>query len=124
MSTLSSEVHATSEPATARRHPRLKVVGGFEISIATATAWAERLSGRKLHPYSNLATVLKTISKRVQPYGASFLDVGEVVGVNCMIITRVAAFAGYKDMDPCLIPQFKESEREAAARKLLAEEGM
>jgi hypothetical protein len=40
-----------------------------------------------------------------------------------MIITRVTAFAGYKDMDPNLIPQFKESEREAAARKLLEEEG-
>jgi len=124
MSALSSEVYATSEPAPARRYPRSKVVGGFEISNATATAWAERLSGRKLDPYSNFGTILKTISKKVEPHGARFTDVGEEAGVNFMIITRVARFAGYKDMDPKLIPQFKENERETAARKLLEAEGM
>jgi hypothetical protein len=121
MSTLSSEVHATSERPPP---PRLKVVGGFEISIATATAWAERLTGIKLDPYSNLGTVLHTISAKVRPHGARFMDVGEELGVNCMIITRVAAFAGYQGMDPKLIPQFEENERETAARKLLEEEGV
>ncbi|KIL67781.1 hypothetical protein M378DRAFT_9059 [Amanita muscaria Koide BX008] len=35
-----------------------------------------------------------------------------------------ARFRGYKDMDPKLIPQFEEGEREAIARKLLKAEGI
>ena len=44
--------------------------------------------------------------------------------VSYMVITQSAWFKGYKDMDPSLIPQFEEGEREAVARKLLDEQGV
>ena len=53
-----------------------------------------------------------------RPYGIKFEDIGEV---DLMIITQSARFKGYKDMDPAIIPQFEEFEREAIARRLLNE---
>ena len=44
--------------------------------------------------------------------------------VSYMVITQSAWFNGYKDMDPSLIPQFEEGDREAVARKLLDEQGV
>jgi hypothetical protein len=114
----------TSEPAPARRYPRNKVVGGFPISTPVATAWASCLSGEELHPYHDSPSVLQAIHDKVRPHGASFIDVAEDASPTYMLVTQSARFKGYKDMDPKLIPQFKEGEREAIARKLLEEEGV
>lgn len=94
------------------------------ISTETATAWASRLSGRDLHPYHDSPSVSKIIFDKVRPYRANFQEVWEELGVNYMVITQSARFQGYKDMDPSLIPQFEEGEREAMARQLLEEEGV
>lgn len=106
-----------SEP----RHLRL---GGFLMNIETAAAWASRLTGGKLDPIRDSPTIHSVILERVKPYRVNFRPVGEVMDVSYMVITRSARFKGYKDMDPSLIPQFKEGEREAVGRKLLDEEGV
>lgn len=41
-----------------------------------------------------------------------------------MVVTQSAEFEGWKDMDPALIPQFKEGYREDIARQLLEEQGI
>ncbi|KAK2462755.1 hypothetical protein APHAL10511_005273 [Amanita phalloides] len=64
----------------------------------------------------------RVIFNKVRPYRANFRDVGEVAGIDYMVITQSAWFKGYKDMDPKLIPQFEEGEREAIARQLLEAE--
>lgn len=94
------------------------------MSRATATEWASRLSDRDLDPSRDAGIVMKTLRDRVRPYQANFGEVGEVRGVNYMVMTRSARFQGYKDMDPSLITQFEEGEQEAIARKLLEEEGV
>ena len=88
-----------------------------------ATAWPSRLVGEELHPYHDQPSVSMILSGKVRPYSADFVDVTETNEPAYMLITQSARFNGYKGMDPKLIPQFKESEREAFARKLLEEEG-
>ncbi|KAF8958812.1 hypothetical protein BDZ97DRAFT_1840808, partial [Flammula alnicola] len=41
-----------------------------------------------------------------------------------MVMTQSAPFSGWKGMDPELIPEFEEGEREAVARELLEMEGI
>ena len=106
-----------------QRNPRFSRIGGFVISPETAAAWASRLTGKELHPEYDYPSIWQSIFEKIRPYRIKFEDVGEVAGVDLMIITQSARFKGYKDMDPALIPQFKEGEREAIARKLLDEEG-
>ena len=53
---------------------------------------------------------------RQSSLGVNFRDVGQVAGIESMVINLSAWFKGYKDMDPKLIPQSKEGEREANAR--------
>jgi hypothetical protein len=119
----SSESKNTSRSDSAR-YPRRTRMAGFMMSTETATAWASRLSGRDLHPYYDSPSVWKIICDKVRPYRSNFGEVGEVSGVNYMVITQSARFQGYKDMEPSLIPLFAEGEREAIARKLLEEEGV
>ncbi|KAF8509176.1 hypothetical protein BU17DRAFT_6064, partial [Hysterangium stoloniferum] len=102
--------------------PRYKRLGGFLMKVATATAWAERLTGRDLNPVDNRPTIYTTILERVRQYRVNFRPVGETMDDGYMVITQSARFKGYKDMDSSLIPPFKEGEREAIARQLLAEE--
>jgi hypothetical protein len=99
-------------------------VGGFVISAETAIAWASRLKGRELHLPRDSPSIWKVIFDKVRLHHANFLDVGEELGVDYMIITQSARFQGYKDMDPALIPRFEEGEREVTARQLLEEEGV
>jgi len=94
------------------------------MSQATAAAWASQSSGRDLHPSRDAGSVIQILRDKVRPYRANFGEVGEVRGVNCMVMTQSARFQGYKDMDPSLITQFEEGEQEAIARKLLEEEGV
>ena len=76
-------------------------------------------------PHSeNSPTIGNVILKTVKPYRVNFKPVGEVMDVSYMVITQSAWFKGYKDMDPSLIPQFEEGDREAVARKLLDEQGV
>lgn len=90
---------------------------------ATATEWANRLSNRNLDQRHHSPTVYKIIRDKVLPLGADFGRVGEEAGYY-MVITRSAAFDGYKDMDSSLITQFTEGSREATARKMLENEGV
>jgi hypothetical protein len=39
----------------------------------------------------------------------------EEVGKDYMVITQSARFKGYKGMDPSLIPQFEQGEKEVIA---------
>ena len=48
---------------------------------------------------------------------------GEVPDAEFMVVTQRKSFNGYLGMDPSLIPQFEEGEREAHVRKLLEAEG-
>ena len=76
-------------------------------------------------PHSeNSPTIYNVILKTVRPYRVNLKPVGEVMDVSYMVITQSAWFKGYKDMDPSLIPQFEEGDREAVARKLLDEQGV
>ena len=110
--------------ATASRYPRTKLVGGFEVSTAAATAWASRLTNTELDPIRNWPTVLDTIREKICPHGADFMDVSEDSNPAYMVVTQFKQFPkGYKGMDPKFIPQFREGEPEVIARKLLEEEG-
>jgi hypothetical protein len=99
-------------------------MGGFLMNVETATAWASRLTGRTLDPIRNIPTIYNVILQTVCPYRVDFKTVGEVADVSYMDIAQSAWFKGYKDMDPSLIPQFEEGEREAVARKPLDEQGV
>jgi len=103
------------------RHYRL---GGLRINNDTAVQWASRLKGRALHPVINRPTVKKAIFDKVIASRVNFRQVGEVAGVHWMLVTQSAPFNGYKDMDPCEIPQFEAGEKEAIAQKLLEEAGI
>jgi len=107
-----------------QQNPRFRRIGGFVISPEAAAAWASRLTGKELHPEYDYPSIWQSIFEKIRPYRVKFEDVGEVAGVDLMVITQSARFKGYKDMDPALIPQFKEGEREGIARKLLDEEGI
>lgn len=111
-----------SQSTTTRKIPRRSRMGGFEMSVKTATAWASRIIGEDLDPQYDSSTVWQVIFDKVRPYRVNFTDVGEVAGLNYMLITQSAKFRGYRGMDPALIPQFEEGEREAIARKVLAAE--
>jgi hypothetical protein len=102
------------------RHYRL---GGLRINNDTAVQWASRLKGRELHPVINRPTVKKAIFDKVIASRVNFRQVGEVAGVHWMLVTQSAPFNGYKDMDPCEIPQFEAGEKEAIAQKLLEDAG-
>ena len=71
----------------------------------------------------NRPTVKKTIFDQVIASRVNFRQVGEVAGVHWMLVTQSAPFNGYKDMDPCEIPQFEAGEKEAVAQKLLEDAG-
>jgi hypothetical protein len=98
-------------------------MGGFVMNVKTAAVWASAIRGRELHPPRDNSTILMVLFDKVRPYRVNFRDVGEVAGIDYMVITQSAWFKGYKDMDPTLIPQFEEREREAVARQLLEAEG-
>ncbi|KIL58380.1 hypothetical protein M378DRAFT_200530 [Amanita muscaria Koide BX008] len=106
------------------RYPRRVRLGGFVMSAESAVAWGSNISGKELHLPRNNPTVCKVILDKVRSYNVNFRDVGEVAGIDYMVITQSAWFQGYKDMDPELIPQFEEGEREAIARQLLEAEGV
>ena len=93
------------------------------MNVKTAAVWASTIRGRELHPPRDNPTILMVLFDKVRPYRVNFRDVGEVAGIDYMVITQSAWFKGYKDMDPTLIPQFEEGEREAVARQLLEAEG-
>ena len=121
---MDSEPNLSRPSAAMKRYPRRIRIGGFLMNVETATAWASRLTGRTLDPIRNSPTICNVILKTVKPYRVNFKPVGEVMDVSYMVITQSAWFKGYKDMDPSLIPQFEEGEREAVARKLLDEQGV
>jgi len=77
------------------------------MNAATATEWANRLSRVELELPRHSPMVYKIIRDRVRTLGADFGGVGEEAGYY-MVITRSAAFRGYKDMDSSLIPPFTE----------------
>lgn len=62
-------------------------------------------------------------SSSISRHGVNFKLVGEIAGVEWMVVTQSAWFKGYKDMDDSLILQFEEGELEARARNLLETEG-
>jgi hypothetical protein len=102
------------------RHYRL---GGFRINRDTAVQWASRLEGRELHPVMDSPTVTTAIFNKVKASRINFRQVGEVAGVQWMLVTQSAPFKGYKDMNPSEIPQFEAGEKDAIAQKLLEEAG-
>ncbi|KAM6494252.1 hypothetical protein JOM56_010613 [Amanita muscaria] len=71
-----------------------------------------------------MPSIFLILRDKVRPHGADFANISETEEPCYMVITQSARFQGYKDMDPKLIPQFEEGEREAIARKLLKAEGL
>ena len=114
-----------SDPSVAptQRVPRHKRMGGFLMNVETAAKWASAVCGEELHPPRDNPSILLVLFDKVCPYRVNFRDVGEAIGVDYMVVTQSAWFKGYKDMDPKLIPQFEEGEREAIARRMLEAEG-
>ena len=121
---MSISTSALSQHSAKPLSPRRIRMCGFVMTPETAAAWASRITGKELDPYRNIPTVWEIILKKVQPYRINFKDVGEVARRDYMVITQSAWFKGYKDMDPSLIPQFEEGDKEAIARQLLEEEGL
>jgi hypothetical protein len=104
--------------------PRLVIIGGFVIDIDTCAAWGSRILGEYLDPKTKVNTAYGVIVyKLLREYKTNFTGIGETTGSEWMVVTQSARFKGWKDMDPALIPQFQEGEREAIARKLLEQEG-
>jgi hypothetical protein len=123
-----STLAATASPAICepqeKEYPRRRRVGGLAMNQETVLAWGSRILGRQLGDSEcDTANATMAISRKVKPYRAKFLPVGEVYGIEWMIPTQIARFDGYKDMDPSLIPPFEEGNQEALARKLLMAEG-
>ncbi|KAF8235364.1 hypothetical protein L208DRAFT_1257500 [Tricholoma matsutake] len=106
------------------RYPRRVRLGGFVMSTESAVAWASNISSKELHLPRNNPTVCRVILNKICSYHVNFWDVGEVAGIDYMVITQSGWFKGYKDMDPKLILQFGEGEREAIAWQLLEAEGI
>ena len=102
------------------RHYRL---GGFCIKNDTAVQWASRLKGRELHPVMDRPTIKKTVFDKSVASRINFRQVGEVSGVDWMLVTQSAPFKGYKDMNASEIPQFEPGEKDAIAQKFLEEAG-
>ena len=103
-------------PAALQRLPRCYLLGGFVIKPIVAAAWASRLlNGKDLDPWSNFTTICTAILEKVHQYQANLDFVREVWPnkAKYIVITRSAKFSGYKDMDPCDIPKFKEGDKEA-----------
>lgn len=104
--------------------PRRRRIGGFVMSTTTAFAWASRIHGQTIYPVYENHLAEQTILQKIGKYKVDFRNVGEVPDVEWMVLTQVAPFRGWVGMDPAIIPQFVEGEREAIGRKLLAEEGV
>ncbi len=89
----------------------------------TAIEWASRIGNERLAK-DDIYWVWELIEDKLVPYGSRFSFVGEELDAEFMVVTQTSVFKnGYLGMDPALIPQFKEGEREKIARKLLEEEG-
>ena len=71
----------------------------------------------------NSPTIRKTIFSRLVASRINFRQVGEVSGVDWMLVTQSAPFRGYKDMDASEIPQFEPGEKDAIALMFLEEAG-
>jgi hypothetical protein len=82
---------------------RTHELGWQALSTETAAVCASHISGKELHPCRDIWKIID----KVLPYCANFQDVGEVAGIDYMVITQSARFQGYKDMDPRLIPQIE-----------------
>jgi hypothetical protein len=65
-------------------------MGGFAIITPTSTAWASRLSGRELHLYHNLPSILMIVSDKACAHGADFMDVEEDASPSYMIVIQFA----------------------------------
>ncbi|KAK0434424.1 hypothetical protein EV421DRAFT_2022964 [Armillaria borealis] len=95
---ISHVAESTTQPVVtqAERIPRHRLQGGFLISPETALEWASKLENK---PVTKINVAWKTIDLRSKRFRR-----------------------GYLGMDPSQIPQFREGEREAIARKMLEEE--
>ncbi len=88
-----------------------------------AIEWASRIGSERLTK-DDIYWVWELIEDKLVPYGSKFSFVGEELDAEFMVVTQTSVFKnGYLGMDPALIPQFKEGEREKIMRKLLEEEG-
>jgi hypothetical protein len=71
-----------------------------------------------------MSIVWQFIEERIAPQGYIFSTVGEEDDTEFMVVTqKTTRFNGYLGMDPSLIPQYQEGEREARARQMLDAEG-
>ncbi|SJL11679.1 uncharacterized protein ARMOST_15085 [Armillaria ostoyae] len=121
---MSTAVQSTTQPVVtqAERIPRHRLQGGFLISPETALEWASKLENK---PVTKFSAAWQSIELRVSRMGARFSIVGEEQFGQFMVVTQIKSFRrGYLGMDPSKIPQFKEGEPEAIARKMLEEEGI
>ncbi|KAK0215904.1 hypothetical protein EDD85DRAFT_441944 [Armillaria nabsnona] len=115
-------VESTTQPVVtqAERIPRHRLQGGFLISPETALEWASKLENK---PVTKINVAWQTIDLRISRMGARFSIVGEEQFGQFMVVTQCKRFRrGYLGMDASQIPQFREGEREAIARKMLEEE--
>lgn len=114
-----------SQPSALRRAPRHSLLGGFVMEPTVAGAWASRLRGKTLDPFSNFDTIRLAIHDKVRQHQVKFDLVGEVwAEAKYIVITRSGRFFGYKDMDPSDIPNFSEGDKEAKIREFLYAEGV
>ncbi len=85
---------------------------------------ASRIGNERLTK-DDIYWVWGVIEDKLVPYGSRFSFVGEELDAEFMVVTQTSVFKnGYLGMNPALIPQFKEGEREKFVRKVLEEEGM
>ncbi|KAF8972095.1 hypothetical protein BDZ97DRAFT_1011331 [Flammula alnicola] len=117
-STLYSATIRNSE----RPPPRVKLFGGFPIAKDVAIDWASRIWGEALAE-KDVYLVRKSILDKFRQHGINFMQIGEG-GVDWMVVTQYAPFKGYKGMPSSLLPQFEEGQKDAVARRILAEESI
>ena len=112
-------------PGPSREYPpRRVIVGGYIIDDETCCAWGSRIAGIPFPPERVYVAHSAINLKLDKEYKTKFTGVGEDFDSReWMVVTQSAKFDGWKDMDPALIPQFKEGRREEIARQLLAEQG-
>ena len=67
--------------------------------------------------------VLVRTAENFMPYRTRFIMFGSEFNKQYMVVTQRAPFSGWKGIDPELIPNFKEGEREAVARDFLEAQG-